>query len=146
MSPTAHHHHSVTDYADEEQRDAGAVRVLVPPSSMMQMSGGAALPSTPTEATRSTQSWMASVMWGTTCTVLPRYSPRRSCVRTDEPGDGERAENAVLPRETDLLDDAVIDLASGDVVVLVEGEVHEAFVVAQVEIGFTTIVQHEHLW
>ena len=44
----------------------------VPPSSMTQTSGGPGRPSTGTWATRSIQSWMASVMWGTTCTVLPR--------------------------------------------------------------------------
>mmetsp|Transcript_3181 Transcript_3181/g.11503 ORF Transcript_3181/g.11503 Transcript_3181/m.11503 type:complete len:327 (+) Transcript_3181:525-1505(+) len=43
----------------------------VPPSSITVRSG-AVSPATGTLDTRSIQSWMASVMWGTTCTVLPR--------------------------------------------------------------------------
>ena len=44
----------------------------VPPSSITHTSAGPGLPSTGTWATRSIHSWMASVMWGTTWTVLPR--------------------------------------------------------------------------
>lgn len=43
----------------------------VPPSSMMQTSGRPSRPSTAVCATRSIQSWMASVMWGTTCRGAP---------------------------------------------------------------------------
>mmetsp|Transcript_16374 Transcript_16374/g.44882 ORF Transcript_16374/g.44882 Transcript_16374/m.44882 type:complete len:220 (-) Transcript_16374:337-996(-) len=45
---------------------------MVPPSSITHTSGTPALPSTGRCATRWIQSWMASVMCGTTCTVLPR--------------------------------------------------------------------------
>lgn len=39
---------------------------IVPPNSMTQTSAGPSSPSTGIFATRSTHSWMASVMWGTT--------------------------------------------------------------------------------
>lgn len=45
----------------------------------------------------------------------------------------------------DLLNDALVDLARGDVVVLAEGEVNEALVVAEIEVGLATIVEDEHL-
>mmetsp|Transcript_17645 Transcript_17645/g.30260 ORF Transcript_17645/g.30260 Transcript_17645/m.30260 type:complete len:261 (+) Transcript_17645:996-1778(+) len=44
----------------------------VPPSSMTHTSGAPSWPSTGKFATRWIQSWMASVMCGTTCTVLPK--------------------------------------------------------------------------
>jgi len=51
---------------------ADSMSPTVPPSSMTHTSGGPGRPSTGTAATRSIQSWIASVTWGTTCTVLPR--------------------------------------------------------------------------
>ena len=45
---------------------------------MTQTSGSPSVPSTGMRATRAIQSCTMSVMWGTTCTVLPRYSPWRS--------------------------------------------------------------------
>lgn len=43
-----------------------SISPMVPPNSMTQTSGGPSFPSTGTAAARSIQSWMASVMWGTT--------------------------------------------------------------------------------
>lgn len=42
------------------------ILLIVPPNSMTQTSAGPSFPSTGTSATRSIQSWMASVMCGTT--------------------------------------------------------------------------------
>ena len=44
-----------------------------------------------------------------------------------------------------LVDDGLVDAAGGDVVLLSEGAIDEAFVVAEVEIGFGTVVGDEHL-
>ena len=38
-----------------------------------------------------------------------------------------------------------IDLAGGDIAVTVEADIHEAFIVAEVEVGFRAVVQHIHL-
>lgn len=43
-----------------------------------------------------------------------------------------------------LVDDRLVDLASGQVVVLGEPDVQEAFVVPQVQVHLATIVQHKH--
>ena len=49
---------------------------MVPPISVMTTSAFVFLP------TRYTKSLISFVMWGMTCTVEPRYSPRRSLFRT----------------------------------------------------------------
>lgn len=43
------------------------------------------------------------------------------------------------------IDHILIDLACGDVVVSMQRDVQEAFVVAQIEIDLATVVEHEHL-
>lgn len=44
-----------------------------------------------------------------------------------------------------LLNNVVVDLASGNVVVAVEREIHEALVVAQIKISFTAVIKNKHL-
>lgn len=44
-----------------------------------------------------------------------------------------------------LVDDILVDLASGQVVVLGEADVEEAFIVTQVQVYFPTIIQHKNL-
>ena len=65
---------------------------------------------------------ISSVMCGMTCTVSPRYSPRRS-----------------------LRDDRRVDLAGGDVRRLAQVDVEEALVVPDVEVGLGAVVGHEDL-
>jgi hypothetical protein len=44
-----------------------------------------------------------------------------------------------------LLNDMVVDLAGGDVVVAVERQIHEALVVAQIKISFAAVIKNKHL-
>jgi hypothetical protein len=44
-----------------------------------------------------------------------------------------------------LLNNVVVDLASGNVVVAVEREIHEALVVAQIKISFAAVIKNKHL-
>ena len=44
-----------------------------------------------------------------------------------------------------LLDDVLIDLPSGDVVVAVQDGVQEPLVVSKIEVHLPTIIQHKHL-
>ena len=44
-----------------------------------------------------------------------------------------------------LRDDALVNLAGGDVVVPRQSRIHESLVVAQVQVGFAAVVQNEHL-
>jgi hypothetical protein len=43
------------------------------------------------------------------------------------------------------VDDLLVDLASCDVVVAVQGHIQKAFVIAKVKVNLTPIVQHKHL-
>lgn len=57
---------------------------------------------------------------------------------------------SVLPKSRDeptdlLLNDMLIDFASGDVVVLAQADVEVSLVVPQIQIRLSTIVQHIHL-
>ena len=44
-----------------------------------------------------------------------------------------------------LLDDVLVDLARGDVVVAVQSDVKETLIVAEVKVHLTTVIQHKHL-
>jgi len=44
-----------------------------------------------------------------------------------------------------LLNDMVVDLAGGNVVVAVERQIHEALVVAQIKISFAAVIKNKHL-
>jgi hypothetical protein len=44
-----------------------------------------------------------------------------------------------------LLNDRLVDLAGGDVVITTQTNVHEPLVVSQIQIRLSTIVQHKHL-
>ena len=93
----------------------------VPPISVM-ITSGAGSPSCPGCACRRIRRLISSVMCGMTCTVSPRYSPRRS-----------------------LRDHLRVDLPGRDVGRLVEVDVEEALVVADVEVGLGAVVGDEDL-
>ena len=44
-----------------------------------------------------------------------------------------------------LLNDVVVDLAGGNVVVAVERQIHEALVVTQIKISFAAVIKNKHL-
>lgn len=44
-----------------------------------------------------------------------------------------------------LVNDVLIDLASGQIIVLGEADIKETFIVTQVKVNFPTIIQHKNL-
>lgn len=101
----------------------------------IQTSGSFPESSTGTLATRSIHSSMASVMWGTTCTVFPRYSPRRSrsCVGKFISGWAHGAAEAGVGSKT--YDDELVDLAGCDVAVPAELDSEVPLIVAEIQVG-----------
>src|SRR6478735_6585348 len=88
----------------------------VPPTSVMMTSARGS-----SEACSRMRRLISSVMCGMTCTVSPRYSPRRS------------------------RDDLRVDLTGRDVRGLGQVDVEESLVVADVEVGLCPVIRDEDL-
>lgn len=131
---------------------------MVPPSSMMQMSGSRPLPSTHTAATRSVQFYQPRP-------TLPLIDKGQRAAHLDgirDVGDDldRLAQVLTRPFRVDHLTvsdpyriepcslkgtDLLIDLAGGDVVVAGEAEAHVALVVAEVQVHLPAVREHEDL-
>jgi len=68
---------------------------------------------------------------------------QRSLPSPSPPGATRRTKGE--ERKRNLFDDVVVDLSGGDVVVAIEREIHETLIVAQIQVGLTSVVQHEDL-